>query len=88
MIPGGVGAPGLASGGSARSLVAVTAVLLALPVPAAVLAHQGGWDEILMVLVPIVVFAGLLVVANRRAAARIADEAAARDETDEIPPTG
>ncbi|HEX6424448.1 MAG TPA: hypothetical protein VFZ79_13280 [Acidimicrobiales bacterium] len=34
---------------------------------AALLAHQGGWDEILMVLVPIVIFAALLVVANRRA---------------------
>ena len=32
-----------------------------------VLAHQGGWDEMLMVLLPIVIFAGLLVVANRRA---------------------
>ena len=34
---------------------------------AALLAHQGGWDEILMVLVPIAIFALLLVVANRRA---------------------
>jgi hypothetical protein len=32
-----------------------------------VLAHQGGWDEMLMVLVPILIFAVLLVVANRRA---------------------
>jgi hypothetical protein len=32
-----------------------------------VLAHQGGWDEMLMVLVPIMIFAALLVVANRRA---------------------
>jgi hypothetical protein len=31
------------------------------------LAHQGGWDEILMVLVPIALFAVLLVIANRRA---------------------
>lgn len=34
---------------------------------AALLAHQGGWDEIAMVGVPIVVFAGLLAVARRRA---------------------
>jgi len=34
---------------------------------AVVLAHQGGWDEILMVLVPIAIFAVLLGVANRRA---------------------
>lgn len=38
--------------------MAVTPVLLA---------HQGGWDEILMVLVPIALFAVLLVIANRRA---------------------
>jgi len=32
------------------------------------LAHQGGWDEILMVLVPVGIFAALLYVANQRAA--------------------
>ena len=32
-----------------------------------VLAHQGGWDELLLVLVPLLVIAGLLFVANRRA---------------------
>ena len=32
-----------------------------------VVAHQGGWDEILMVLAPILLFAGLLYVANKRA---------------------
>ncbi|MBU6240750.1 MAG: hypothetical protein KJS66_03080 [Acidobacteria bacterium] len=36
-------------------------------VPAwAVLAHQGGWDEILWVMIPIVVMVGLLRVAARR----------------------
>jgi hypothetical protein len=34
---------------------------------AAVLAHQGGWDEILLVLTPIALFAGLLWLANSRA---------------------
>ncbi|MGK2947819.1 MAG: hypothetical protein ACSLFP_04545 [Acidimicrobiales bacterium] len=34
---------------------------------AALLAHQGGWDEIAFVLLPIALFAGLLAVANRRA---------------------
>lgn len=34
---------------------------------AALLAHQGGWDELLLVLLPIALFAGLLAVANRRA---------------------
>jgi cyanate permease len=33
----------------------------------AVLAHQGGWDEILMVLTPIALFAALLWLANSRA---------------------
>jgi hypothetical protein len=32
-----------------------------------ILAHQGGWDEALMVLVPIGLFIGVLAVANRRA---------------------
>ena len=32
-----------------------------------ILAHQGGWDEILLVLTPIAIFAGLLWLANARA---------------------
>ena len=32
----------------------------------AVLAHQGGWDEVLLVGAPIVVIVGLLAVAKRR----------------------
>ena len=31
-----------------------------------VVAHQGGWDEILFVLAPLLVFAGLLLVARKR----------------------
>ena len=42
----------------------------------AVFAHQGGWDEILFVLVPISLFAGLLALANKRAAR----DQAARDD--------
>jgi predicted MFS family arabinose efflux permease len=34
---------------------------------AAILAHQGGWDEIAMVAAPVAVIAVLLAVANRRA---------------------
>lgn len=30
------------------------------------LAHQGGWDEILFVLAPLLIFAGLLALARRR----------------------
>jgi hypothetical protein len=36
-------------------------------VMAPLLAHQGGWDEILFVAVPIVIFGSLLAIANRRA---------------------
>ncbi len=58
---------------------------LAIPLPAygvvvVTLAHQGGWDEWLMVVVPLALVSALLVVANRRAnqeqARRQAEEAA------------
>jgi hypothetical protein len=32
----------------------------------AILAHQGGWDEVLLIGAPILVIAGLLVLAKRR----------------------
>jgi hypothetical protein len=32
-----------------------------------VLAHQGGWDEVLLVLAPVLLFAVLLFIANKRA---------------------
>ncbi len=41
------------------------------------LAHQGGWDEILMVAGPLLMFAAVLYLANRRANARLAQEPAA-----------
>lgn len=34
---------------------------------AGVFGHQGGWDEMLFVAVPIAIFAGLLWIANKRA---------------------
>ena len=34
-------------------------------------AHQGGWDEILLVAAPILLFAVLLWFANKRAAAQL-----------------
>jgi len=48
------------------------------------LAHQGGWDEILWVLVPITVMVGLLGVATRRVrknptSGTTADESDSRD---------
>ncbi len=38
---------------------------------AALVAHQGGWDEILLVTVPIVVIVGLLAVVKRRVDAQL-----------------
>ncbi len=38
-----------------------------------VFAHQGGWDEILLVVGPLLILWGLLLLANRRAK-RLADE--------------
>ena len=45
-----------------------------------ILAHQGGWDEALLVVVPLVLFAFLLRVAKRRAEAEQRAEQADRDE--------
>jgi hypothetical protein len=49
-----------------------------------VFAHQGGWDEILMVAAPVALFAGLLWMANRRADAEVSQ----RDVVEEDPSTG
>ena len=38
------------------------------------LAHQGGWDEILMVVAPLAVIGGLLWLANRRVTAQLETE--------------
>ena len=38
----------------------------AIGIPAAVLAHQGGWDEIALVVAPIALVLGLLALARRR----------------------
>ena len=43
------------------------------------LAHQGGWDEIAMVAVPLLLVAVLLVVANRRATQELARQKAAAE---------
>lgn len=39
----------------------------------ALLAHQGGWDELLFVATPVVLFAGLLLLARSRAEREAAD---------------
>ena len=41
---------------------------------AMVLAHQGGWDEMLFVAVPLGLFAFLLYMANRKAQQHLDDE--------------
>lgn len=59
------------------SLAIVTATLSQL-------AHQGGWDEVSMVLLPIALFAVLLAIANRRATREQAEQDEAPD--DAVPP--
>ena len=53
-----------------------------------IFAHQGGWDEMLMVLVPIGLFIGLLRLAKRRAERAAAAGSTGEDEeppaTDEV----
>lgn len=39
---------------------------MAVEVAVSVLAHQGGWDEILFVLAPLAILAALLLMARRR----------------------
>lgn len=57
------------------------------------IAHQGGWDEMLLVLGPIVVIIGLLVLARKRVEASQRNAFAERDrpgtvdETSAEPPT-
>lgn len=46
-----------------------------------VLAHQGGWDETLLVLAPIVVIVGLLALVKRRV-----DRRAASDDDSPVSP--
>ncbi|MGI8757810.1 MAG: hypothetical protein ACR2K0_00710 [Acidimicrobiales bacterium] len=53
----------------------------------AVLAHQGGWDEVLFVALPMVVLAMLLWAARRRAEREATEEAEAAGEgEDDRPP--
>jgi hypothetical protein len=50
--------------------------------PFLVLAHQGGWDEMLLVAVPILAFVLLLRVANKRAEEKVRAREAARVDPD------
>jgi len=55
-------------------------------------AHQGGWDELLFVLVPISLFGGLLAIANKRASSVQAEREAVDvdhdGDGDSDPPAG
>jgi hypothetical protein len=51
------------------------------------LAHQGGWDEILLVAAPILLFAVLLWFANKRAAAQLDAEQTVAEANAAEPPT-
>ncbi len=42
-----------------------------------ILAHQGGWDEIIYIVIPIIVFGYLLKMAKKRAQAEAEEEALA-----------
>jgi cyanate permease len=57
--------------------------LVATGIPAAVVAHQGGWDEILLVVGPMAVVAGLLWLAKRRL---VRAERAAASAEEKSPP--
>ena len=50
---------------------------------AQVLAHQGGWDEMLLVGGPIVVIIALLALVKRRVDGNAADAVSAAEERDE-----
>ena len=53
-------------------------------VDVAVLAHQGGWDEILLVAGPVLVFGGLLAIARRRAVALATENNAAENDDEPV----
>ena len=57
------------------------------PGPAVILAHQGGWDEALFVVVPMAVLLGLLALAQRRAVAEHDAEVEAEHEAEVDHPT-
>jgi hypothetical protein len=48
-----------------------------------VLAHLGGWDELLLVALPLGLFAFLLFIANRKAQAQLDDDESDQDSEDD-----
>lgn len=61
---------------------------MAADLSASVLAHQGGWDEILFVLAPLAILAALLLMARRRLDDVEDDDAADRARADAGGPEG
>ena len=58
-------------------------------IDAVIYAHQGGWDEILLVLVPVAAIVALLVLAKiraERAAEHLAEDAGSASEDPPAPP--
>jgi len=55
-------------------------------VTALILAHQGGWDELLLVGAPVAVIALLLVIADKRARRALERQSAAANSAE--PPRG
>lgn len=49
-----------------------------VPIGSPIVAHQGGWDEILMVVAPLAIIGGLLWLANRRVTAQLESELSGR----------
>jgi hypothetical protein len=49
-----------------------------------VLAHQGGWDEMLFVALPLGLFAFLLFIANRKAQAQLEAEEDEEEVEEEV----
>jgi ABC-type enterobactin transport system permease subunit len=48
------------------AMVAAMVAMVATAVASSLLAHQGGWDEFLLVAAPVAVIAALLAIAKRR----------------------
>lgn len=53
------------------------------PIAVALLAHQGGWDEVLLVVGPLVALAGIVILAKARI-----DETAGSSPPDDDSPAG
>ena len=83
VLPGEVSHRGYRS-----SLTAMNPAATAAASPAAVLfpvvAHQGGWDEILLVALPLAAIGGLLWIANRRVDAKLRAGEAQREASSDI----